>query len=217
MDFIASVSLQPSHGAVPAFSLTRYPTSHHAPPTTRRRDSVTRRTPPVDHCGQVSRSVNGSLTGSEHHRSRSEDTASGCVVKPSLSVAHDASSPRRDRAPASSATSHQSLTGEGPNHDESLPRCGGQVRRSRRGMRQPSVKRTRLYMPPLPCHASIRPQIFHVTVARALRSPMERPPNRAWSHVDAFTLVGPAMKKRNSSRTESNVSDPSPIVTVGMQ
>jgi hypothetical protein len=43
------------------------------------------------------RVVNGSLTGSEHHRSRSEGTLRRHRSN------HDASSPRRDRAPASSA------------------------------------------------------------------------------------------------------------------
>jgi hypothetical protein len=41
--------------------------------------------------------VNGSLTGSEHHRSRSEGTLRRHRSN------HDASSPRRDRAPASRA------------------------------------------------------------------------------------------------------------------
>ena len=52
---------------------------------------------PSINAAKCPRVVNGSLTGSEHHRSRSEGTLRRHRSN------HDASSPRRDRAPASSA------------------------------------------------------------------------------------------------------------------
>ena len=58
---------------------------------------VTTTDPPSINAAKCPRVVNGSLTGSEHHRSRSEGTLRRHRSN------HDASSPRRDRAPASSA------------------------------------------------------------------------------------------------------------------
>jgi hypothetical protein len=61
-------ALRPPHSKPINLLPLKRAASSRPPPTTA--TAPRRRTPPVDHCGEVPRVGNGSLTGSEHHRSR---------------------------------------------------------------------------------------------------------------------------------------------------